>query len=89
MWISYSTIRTELDARLSGNRQKSHRNPSVEQPASFVLQEQTTRSRSAEHQKRRAENIIRLKQLRHPMLDDVMATVAWVRELVTMIHLTN
>ncbi|MDB5346301.1 MAG: hypothetical protein JWP89_4678 [Schlesneria sp.] len=60
-----------------------------EQPAAAVLEEQATHSRSAEHEKIRAENITRLKQLRRSMLDDLMATVAWVRELVTMIHLAK
>jgi hypothetical protein len=62
---------------------------SVEQPAAAVLERQATDSRSAEHEKIRAENITRLKQLRRSMLDDLMATVAWVRELVTMIHLAK
>jgi hypothetical protein len=64
----------------------------VEQPAqaaTAVLEEQSHHSRSAEHEKIRAENITRLKQLRRAMLDDLMATVAWVRELVTMIHLAK
>jgi phosphoribosylformimino-5-aminoimidazole carboxamide ribonucleotide (ProFAR) isomerase len=61
----------------------------IEQPAAAVLAGQATHSRSAEHEKIRAENITRLKQLRRSMLDDLMATVAWVRELVTMIHLAK
>jgi hypothetical protein len=51
----------------------------IEQPAAAVLAGQATHSRSAEHEKIRAENITRLKQLRRSMLDDLMATVAWVR----------
>jgi hypothetical protein len=62
---------------------------SVEQPAAAVLEGHEVHSRSAEHEKIRAENITRLKQLRRSMLDDLMATVAWVRELVTMIHLAK
>ncbi len=61
----------------------------IEQPAAAVPKEQATHSRSAEHEKIRAENITRLKQLRRSMFDDLMATVAWVRELVTMIHLAK
>lgn len=61
----------------------------AEQPAAAVLHEQANESRSAEHEKIRAENITRLKLLRRAMLDDLMATVAWVRELVTMIHLAK
>ena len=35
------------------------------------------------------ENIRRLHQLRQRMFDDLLATLAWVRELVTMIHLAK
>jgi hypothetical protein len=37
----------------------------------------------------RQENIDRLKQLRRQMNDDLMGTLSWVRELVTMIHLAK
>jgi hypothetical protein len=37
----------------------------------------------------RLENIRRLHQLRQRMFDDLLATLAWVRELVTMIHLAK
>jgi hypothetical protein len=37
----------------------------------------------------RLENIRRLQALRSRMFDDLLATLAWVRELVTMIHLAK
>jgi hypothetical protein len=37
----------------------------------------------------RAENIRRLQELRGRLLDDLLGTLAWVRELVTMIHLAK
>ena len=37
----------------------------------------------------RLENLRRLDQLRRRMFDDLLATLAWVRELVTMIHLAK
>jgi hypothetical protein len=37
----------------------------------------------------RRENIERLRALRRQMHDDLMGTLAWVRELVTMIHLAK
>ena len=37
----------------------------------------------------RLENIRRLHELRRRMFDDLLATLAWVRELVTMIHLAK
>lgn len=37
----------------------------------------------------RRENIARLRSIRRQMYDDLMGTLAWVRELVTMIHLAK
>lgn len=37
----------------------------------------------------RRENIHRLKQIRGKMHEDLLGTLAWVRELVTMIHLAK
>ena len=37
----------------------------------------------------RQKNIDRLRQVRHQAYDDLMGTLAWVRELVSMIHLAK
>ena len=37
----------------------------------------------------RSENLDRLRSLRRQMADDLLGTLAWVRELVTMIHLAR
>jgi hypothetical protein len=37
----------------------------------------------------RRENIVRLRAVRRQMHDDLLGTLAWVRELVTMIHLAK
>ncbi len=37
----------------------------------------------------RVENLRRLQELRRRLLDDLLGTLAWVRELVTMIHLAK
>jgi hypothetical protein len=37
----------------------------------------------------RLENVRRLQELRRRLLDDLFGTLAWVRELVTMIHLAK
>lgn len=50
---------------------------------------QDRRGKFTEHERVRSENIVRLRQVRASMFDDLMATVAWVRELVTMIHLAK
>jgi hypothetical protein len=45
--------------------------------------------RRTESERGRWENIRRLHELRRRMFDDLLATLAWVRELVTMIHLAK
>ncbi len=45
--------------------------------------------RRTESERGRWENIRRLHELRGRMFDDLLATLAWVRELVTMIHLAK
>lgn len=45
--------------------------------------------RFAASRKARRENIERLHRLRRKMYDDLLGTLAWVRELVTMIHLAK
>jgi len=46
-------------------------------------------SRISECEKSRLENIRKLKHVRRKMYEDLMATLAWVRQLVTMIHLAK
>jgi len=46
-------------------------------------------SRILEHERSRFENIVRLKEVRRQMYDDLISSLAWVRELVTMIHLAK
>jgi len=47
------------------------------------------RSRAAMSERTRARNLIELEAVRRRMYDDLMATLAWVRQLVTMIHLAK
>jgi len=58
-----------------------------ETAASDSIKQPTDRSRLCT--RARQENIDRLKQLRRQMNDDLMGTLSWVRELVTMIHLAK
>jgi hypothetical protein len=41
------------------------------------------------HEQSRNQNIQKLKRVRRQLHEDLMATLAWVRELVTMIHLAK
>ncbi len=45
--------------------------------------------RSRHSEQARQQNIERLAQVRRQLYDDLMGTLAWVRELVTMIHLAK
>ncbi|MFN0197587.1 MAG: hypothetical protein ACKVT0_12655 [Planctomycetaceae bacterium] len=45
--------------------------------------------RASQSEQSRRENIAKLYQVRRRMHDDLMGTLAWVRELVTMIHLAK
>ena len=45
--------------------------------------------RWASREKTRLDNISQLKQVRDQLDEDLMTTLAWVRELVTMIHLAK
>ncbi|MBC8114480.1 MAG: hypothetical protein H7062_08895 [Candidatus Saccharimonas sp.] len=51
--------------------------------------ESPTRSRIQTCERTRTENLLKLKHVRQQLHDDLMATLAWVRELVTMIHLAK
>jgi len=43
----------------------------------------------ATREQSRRENVIKLKRVRRQLYEDLTATLAWVRELVTMIHLAK
>ena len=47
------------------------------------------RDRRTDSERGRLENIRQLHALRQRMIDDLLGTLAWVRELVTMIHLAK
>jgi hypothetical protein len=56
-------------------------------PAGSAETDPTDRRRHSELARRK--NVERLRQVRHQAHDDLMGTLAWVRELVSMIHLAK
>ena len=46
-------------------------------------------NRFAESERSRRENLVKLKRVRQQCQADLIATLAWVRQLVTMIHLAR
>ena len=46
-------------------------------------------SQTEHFERTRRENLTKLKSVRNHMYDNLMSTLAWVRELVTMIHLAK
>ena len=78
-WGSQAERIRELDQLLS-RPEFLPKPPGTEEAASL---------RSNDCEASRRENIARLHQVRKQMHDDLMGTLAWVRELVTMIHLAK
>ena len=60
-----------------------------DQPPSALEDRQTENDRILQCERSRRENIERLREVRQHLHDDLMGTLAWVRELVTMIHLAK
>jgi|GEM_PF-1061457 len=66
-------------------------NQAVTAGTSGELSEQDTRYQSQIErcERTRHENVLKLRQVRRELYDELMATLAWVRELVSMIHLAK
>ena len=69
--------------------QVNHHFQDQTRPARPVSRAEEIPFRILEHERIRCENIVRLKEVRRQMYDDLMSSLAWVRELVTMIHLAK
>lgn len=63
--------------------------PSAAEGETTLTEEATQPLRLQKSEQARHENIDRLHQVRNQLHDDLMGTLAWVRELVTMIHLAK
>ena len=61
----------------------------LEESFSNKLLSTATGDRLRQSQRARQQNIERLRRLRQRAYDDLMGTLAWVRELVSMIHLAK
>jgi hypothetical protein len=84
-WRSQADRIRELDALLAASKvEAGDPLPLDTPPMSPVASDRRLRSDQA-----RGENLRRLHELRGRLLDDLLGTLAWVRELVTMIHLAK
>ena len=54
-----------------------------------ITSDSTHPSRLEESDRKRRDNLLKLKTVRDQLKQDLMNTLAWVRELVTMIHLAK
>jgi hypothetical protein len=97
--------RSRLDELQQTWRLQAHRireldelleDPAIEAELSFAdpaaagaVPAQRPASRTAQTERSRRDNIVRLRQIRRQLHDDLLASLAWVRELVTMIHLAR
>lgn len=66
-------------------------NQAAAQSGERGLSDQDTRYQSQIErcERTRHENVLKLRQVRRELYDELMATLAWVRELVSMIHLAK
>src|SRR6266446_8083865 len=58
-------------------------------PRSSLLSESPAKNRLVQSQEACQENIQRLRLVRQRSYDDLLSNLAWVRELVSMIHLAK
>jgi len=79
-WRAQAERIRELDSLLTQTESVSQEWPSLEHDISDRVRHSTTA---------REDNLDRLHALRRQMADDLLGTLAWVRELVTMIHLAK
>jgi hypothetical protein len=84
-WRSQADRIRELDLLLAGSPERGSE-PLALHATGLSASATDRRLRS---DRARAENIRRLQELRSRLLDDLLGTLAWVRELVTMIHLAK
>jgi hypothetical protein len=77
----------EMDGLLA--RTESSRVEAYQEPGSDVPFAHNALDRCNKSQQARAQNLARLAQVRRQAHADLMATLAWIRELVSMIHLAK
>lgn len=82
-WTAQSERIREMDRLLAGPGPVT-----LPEPAASAIAPETN-ERLRRSQQLRRENMERLRQVRRRAYDDLMATLAWVRELVSMIHLAK
>jgi hypothetical protein len=89
-WIAQSTRIREMD-RLLSHPEFSPNDPAPCDDHSPLTTHHSPDStdRRRQSEQARLKNIERLRQVRRQAYDDLMGTLAWVRELVSMIHLAK
>jgi hypothetical protein len=63
--------------------------PADQGPLPDILARREMSDRCRQSEQTRRANVARLRQVRNQAYDDLMATLAWLRELVSMIHLAK
>ena len=95
-WHQQADRIRELDQLLEVTSKEAVTSEPDPNPTPHANSADQTQGPSAENQTRianceqtRRENLAKLKAVRTQMYDNLMSTLAWVRELVTMIHLAK
>jgi len=84
-WTQQARRIRELDHLLARPDIAADEVEDVERPSGIS----TLEERTAQSERNRLQNVERLRGLRRQLYVDLMGTLAWVRELVTMIHLSR
>ncbi len=89
-WTAQSDRIREMDRLLAlpENAEVDHVETPFDLPATIAVST-TACDRLRHSQQVRRQNVARLRQVRRRAYEDLMGTLAWVRELVSMIHLAK
>ena len=82
--VSAARERSEAEISLSNTQE-----PAEKSSTASIASDMTTVPAIAAHERTRQENLRKLKSIRDRLHNDLVTTLCWVRELVTMIHLAK
>lgn len=88
-WTTQAERIREMDRLLALPEYGDARDAGADAPSSPTPDTTAASERLRHSQQARRQNLERLRQVRQRAYEDLMATLAWVRELVSMIHLAK
>jgi hypothetical protein len=85
----FAELRTSWRLQADRIRQLDRLLACADEPAEPAQESSESQPRFRQSQQARRENMLRLHAVRRRLHDDLLGTLAWVRELVSMIHLAK